>query len=119
MDPQRPLAAELSDDDLQALRLGAELLAHRAAMEAHQRVASYFKRLESELRSTLEERADAAIRGGRRSLTVAVPQLWLDAVPDQADYLLVAEYLGLLVANDRLSAASRELCRALRARDSR
>lgn len=119
MDPQRPLAAELSDDDLQALRLGAEVLAHRAAMEAHQRVASYFRRLESELRGTLERRADTAVRGGRRSLTVAVPQLWLDAVPDQADYLHVAEYLGLLVANERLSAASRELCRALRARDSR
>ena len=119
MDPQRPLVGELSDADLQALRLGAEVLSHRAAIEAHQRVAAYFNRLEAELRRTLAQRADTSLRGRERNQSVTIPQLWLDAVPEPADYLYVAEYLGLLVANDRLSPASRELCRALRARDSR
>lgn len=119
MDPQRPLTGDLPDADLQALRLGAEVLAHRAGLESRQRVAGYFSRLEAVLRDVLADRVAAAARGGDSGQGVIIPQLWLDGLPDEADHRLVAEYLGLLVANERLSAASRDLCRALRARDSR
>jgi hypothetical protein len=103
----------LADADLVALRLGAQVLAHKAELAARARVAAYFELLEKSALAELASRAR-----GIRTVTER-PQPTLAPVADAEDRRLTAEYLGLLVANERLSPELRDLCRALRARDSR
>jgi len=103
----------LADADLVALRLAAQVLAHKAELADRARVAAYFESLE---RSVLAELASRTRRV--RTLTER-PLVTLDSAADAEDRRLAAEYLGLLVANERLSPQVREICRALRARDSR
>lgn len=103
----------LADADLIALRLGAQVLAHKAELADRTVVAAYFGLLE---RSALAELASRT-RGMR---TVAErPQIALSDQADAEDRRLTAEYLGLLVANEHLSPQLRDLCRALRARDGK
>lgn len=124
MDPQIPRLSDLTDADVHALRLGAQVMGHKAELDGRERVAGYFDRLEAALRAEISARADIALRpdvAGRRYVRAisGTPELWADLQADAEDRRLVAEYLDLLIANERLSAALRELCRALRARDSR
>lgn len=101
----------LADADLVALRLGAQVLAHKAELEDRPRVAAYFELLEQSVLAELASRT----RGMR--VETERPEVTLGDVADAEDRRLTAEYLGLLVANERLSPGLRDLCRALRARD--
>ncbi|HSH22063.1 MAG TPA: hypothetical protein VK992_05595 [Candidatus Caenarcaniphilales bacterium] len=112
MDAAVPDFTGLSEGDLEALRLGAQVMSHKAGLEHRSRVADYFAHLEDALKAEMAFRSGAA----RRS---AIPRSGLPGTADAEDRRLVAEYLGLLVANERLSPALRSVCRMLRARDSR
>jgi hypothetical protein len=103
----------LADADLVALRLGAQVLAHKAELAERSLVAAYFELLE---RSVLAELASRT--RGIRAMTER-PAITLPALADAEDRRLTAEYLGLLVANERLSPQLRDLCRALRAGDGK
>lgn len=109
-----PDVAHLSVADLRALRLGAEVLAHRAELDRRGHVGAYFRRLEDAIRGEIARRARPE---DRPSAPPSVVEPGAPAEPD--DRRVVAEYLGFLIANERLAPAVREFCRALRARDSR
>jgi hypothetical protein len=102
-----PEIGRLSEPDLQALRLGAEVMGHKARAENRPLVADYFRRLEDTLR--------ARIAGGDSADGGPLPGV--DPSADTADRALIADYLGLLATNERLSPAVRDVCRQLRARD--
>lgn len=120
MDAGAPALAGLTDDDLEALRLGAQVLAHRAGPVRHPAVAVYFSELEAAVKAEIALRATSPGEPERQAVADRAP-IRLVATPptDAEDRRLVAEYLGLLVANERLSPAVRDACRALRARDTR
>jgi hypothetical protein len=103
----------LADADLVALRLGAQVLAHKAELAERARVATYFELLE---RSVLAEVASRT--RGMRAVTER-QEVSLGDLADAEDRRLIAEYLGLLVSNERLSPELRDLCRALRAQDGK
>jgi hypothetical protein len=101
----------LADADLVALRLGAQVLAHKAELADRGFVAAYFGLIERSVMAELASRTR-----GMRAVTER-PEVTLGDVADAEDRRLTAEYLGLLVANERLSPQLRDLCRVLRARD--
>lgn len=103
----------LADTDLVALRLGAQVLAHKAELADRAHVSAYFELLEQSVLAELASRTR-----GIRAVTQR-PEVALASVADAEDRRLTAEYLGLLVANERLSEQLRDLCRALRARDGK
>lgn len=105
--------------DLQALRLGAQVMKHKAEYAARPRVEVYFKGLQLTVDFELARRkhpsddkplvsvdelplADAGVRAGPA------------AAASLEDRQLAAEYLDILEANDRLSQPVREACRTLR-----
>lgn len=108
-----PDLSRLSTSDLRALRLGAEVMGHKAVRDNRPLVADYFRGLEGTLR--------LRISGGGRSIGDGpahgdgTPVLAPSA--DAADRRLLAEYLDLLAQNERLTPAVRDVCRQLRARD--
>ena len=103
----------LADGDLVALRLGAQVLAHKAELAERVQVAAYFEALEQAVLVELASRTP-----GLRAVS-APPAVGLAPAADAEDRRLTAEYLGLLVANERLSPQLHDLCRALRARDAK
>jgi hypothetical protein len=107
-----PELGRLSDPDLQALRLGAEVMGHKALAENRPLVADYFRRLENTLRARIAG-ADSADDDSEDGGTLP----GVDPSADTADRVLIADYLGLLATNDRLSPELRDVCRQLRARD--
>jgi hypothetical protein len=97
----------LSADDLAALRLSAQVMAHRAALAGLPRVEMFFERLEA------EAEAEAAARSQRGLRADSGINPWLVGGLSSADQVTVAEYLRLLADNTALPAALRDLVRHL------
>ena len=97
----------LSADDLAALRLSAQVMAHRAALAGLPRVEMFFERLEA------EAEAEAAARSqlGARADRAANP--WLAGGLSGTDHATIAEYLELLANNTALPQTLRDLVRRL------
>lgn len=96
----------LDADDLRALRLGAQVLGHRAALEARPRVATLF--------ATLTSGADGALARRGRSDGAWSERITLtfDESSDRPeesveDRRLLVEYVTLLAGNPRLTAGVR------------
>jgi hypothetical protein len=102
------LLGALPTADLHALRLAAQVMRHKAQLDDRPLVADYFASLGDASTGELAERGEAF-----RVLSPA-PQLGLDPAADAEDHRLLAEYLGLLVGNQKLSPALREVSRNLR-----
>lgn len=103
------ILADLADADLLGLRLAAQIMAHKAELEGRAPVAVYFGRLESAVQAELASRLT-----GIRAI-IEQPGLGFDDPPAEEDSRLIAEYLGLLIANEQLSPTLRAACRSLRA----
>jgi hypothetical protein len=108
VDGESTLLGALPTADLHALRLAAQVMRHKAQLDDRPFVADYFARLDDASTGELAERGEAF------RVIAPIPQLGLDARADAEDHRLLAEYLGLLVGNDRLSAALRDVSRNLR-----
>jgi hypothetical protein len=109
--PQSELAS-LPDADLVGLRLAAQVLGHKAELDARPNSAAYFADLQRVIQATLTSRL-----GGIRVIdNDRLPVL--PAGSDAEDRRLVNEYLGLLIANEQLSAELRTVCRSLRTANS-
>lgn len=120
--------------DLQALRLGAQVMGHRAMLAQRPRVESYFARLQFNLETEMSQRNGAPDVSPIVSPIVSPSTLALgarDAGTEAGDpegfalanrlalvedRCLAAEYLDLLGANDGLSDGVRQAVRALRER---
>lgn len=113
-DAERPSAAvdELTAADLAALRLSAQVMAHRADLADRHAVRLFFDSLESAVLAELAGRSQAPdasdVAAGRTA-----PALLFSATLGDGDSRLIGEYLELLAANDRLPAAVRLFCRRL------
>lgn len=109
---QQPAAVDgLTADELAALRLSAQVMAHKADLADRHAVRLFFESLESAVMAELAGRSQAggidAESDPREAAVLTGPGL---AATDGA---LIAEYLELLAANDRLPAAVRLFCRRL------
>jgi len=111
--------SSLDTVDLQALRLGAQVMKQKAEYAARPRVEVYFKGLQLTVDSELARRKSAS---DDKPLVAAaeLPPIGSSDTAAHAraasaeDRRLAAEYLDLLEANDRLSPSVREACRTLR-----
>jgi len=107
------LLANLETADVHALRLAAQVMRHKAELDARPLVADYFDLLGNVCTAELARRGEAL-----RVIPAVLP-LGLDINADAEDRRVLAEYLGLLIGNDRLSAGLRDIGRQLRSRDCR
>jgi len=98
---------ELSTDDLAALRLSAQVMAHRAALAGLPRVEMFFERLEAEADAEAAARAQL----GRRAHVDINP--WQVGGLSGSDQVTIADYLELLAGNAALPATLRDLVRRL------
>ena len=115
MGPLSSLDLDLSTldaDDLRALRLSAQVLGHRAALEARPRVATFFAALTSGAEAALtgRDRHDGAW-SERLTVTLEEP----GDGPDErvADRRLLVESINLLGGNPRLTAEVRAIFQAV------
>ena len=113
MDGDASLLSVMATADLHALRLAAQVMRHKAQLDERPLVADYFERLDVASTGELSTRGDAIL------IIPPVTRLGLDPAADGEDRRLLAEYLGLLVGNERLSPALRQLSRSLRSRHCR
>jgi hypothetical protein len=97
----------LSSDDLAALRLAAQVMAHRAQLADKPRVAMFFDRIEAEVI------AELAARGQRGHRTSSVSNPWRGAGLTEADRAAIAESVEMLAGNGGLSARVRAFARNL------
>lgn len=102
----------LDAEDLRALRLGAQVLGHRAAIEARPQVATFF--------AALTGGADAALarRGRSDGAWSECITLMLGEPGDQLDWSvedrrLLVEYVNLLGGNSRLPDGVRRVFMSL------
>ena len=102
---------ELSADDLSALRLAAQVMAHRAVVAGRPAVVLYFDSLESSL---LAEAAARAQSDGPRHGDATTIVSTIDTAVSIDDRLLIRQYLALLAANDRLPTDVRRVFEVLR-----
>jgi hypothetical protein len=109
-DPKAGLI-DLAADDLAALRLAAQVMAHRAQLAGRPAVALYFDSLEA---SVLAEQAARAQAGDARPRGGASVAITFDATAGIDDRLLIGQYLALLADNGQLPDGVRDLCRSLR-----
>ena len=114
--------------DLQALRLGAQVMGHKAMLAERPRVEGYFSRLLFTLEAEVSQRRgvpDGWPLVSPSTLALGAPDAGPQAGGTEAelpakrlalveDRRVAAEYLDLLGANDSLSDAVREAVRALR-----
>jgi hypothetical protein len=108
--------SELDSVDLASLRLGAQVMSHKAELAARPRVETFFKALQLTVDEELARRkqtdddkplvsvADLPLAGLAPGITPATDE----------DRTLAAEYLDLLHANVRLSEPVRHAVRTLR-----
>lgn len=99
-------------DDLRALRLGVQVVGHRAALESRPHVATFLGMLMSGLDDAIARRSRT---GGAWDGSIS---LQLDEPPNRPgevvpDRELVVEYVELLRANLRLSIGVRAVCESL------
>ena len=99
--------------DLEALRLGAQVMTYKAGLADQPRVEAFF----ASLRIGVDGELASRDRSGRRGALVAVALADPEPLPGatREDALLVQEYLDLLSGNPRLSPAVRDACDAIRA----
>lgn len=106
--------ADMSRQELEALHLAAQVMAHRAALAGLPRVALYFERVEAE---ALAEQA-ASSQLGRRGMDASASRLASVfgevAVTGEIDRTIIREYLDLLVANGGLPKSVRDWLGGLR-----
>jgi hypothetical protein len=107
------LLVPLATADLHALRLAAQVMQHKAQLDDRPHVADYFARLGT------ASTGELATRGEAFRVVPPVTELGLDPAADAEDHRLLAEYLGLLIGNERLSPSLREISRSLRSRHCR
>ena len=114
--------SDLDSIDLQALRLGAQVMEHKAELAEHPRVEFFFKGLQLTVDEELARRKRVPDDKPLIS-AAALPLAGIGADPGgvaptpnptEDDRRLAAEYLDLLGANERLSPSVREACRTLR-----
>jgi hypothetical protein len=102
--------------DLQALRLGAQIMGHKAELAARPRVETFFKGLQM----TVDEELARRKREPDDKPLVSVAELPLAGLAETAvpatpeDRRLTAELLDLLGGNERLSPPVRHAVRTLR-----
>jgi len=104
--------ATLSGDDLAALRLAAQVMAHRAQLAAAPQVALYFESLESGVMAEQAARAQSQ-RPAHDANAAARPRTGialLSPISGMPDVQLANDYLELLSSNDGLSPAVRAYC---------
>lgn len=103
----------LSIDNLGALRLSSQVLAHKAAMAGLPRVAIFFSSVES------EAVVEIAARGQRGQRAEHAADPWRTAPLTPVDRAAIAAYLELLSNNEGLSPAVRDYAaRLLKARSA-
>jgi len=107
------LLSDLATSDLHALRLAAQVMRHKAELDSRPLVADYFARLGNAATGEL------ALRGEALRVIPAPTPLGLAPGADAEDRRVLGEYLTLLVANERLPQALRDVSRQLRTRDCR
>jgi hypothetical protein len=110
---ESPLLADLPTADLHALRLAAQVMRHKAELDDRPLVADYFTRLNAASTGELARRGEAF------RVIPPVIEVTLDPGAEPEDRRVLAEYLGLLIGNERLSVALRDVSRKLRSRDCR
>jgi hypothetical protein len=105
----------LGVEDLEGLRLGAQVLSHRAALEGRPRVADFLAALGrgADEALTKRSRTDGAW-GGSLALVLEEPGDRLDESID--DHRLLIQYLSLLSDNPQLSAGVRSVCGSITTR---
>ena len=101
----------LTPEELGALRLAAQVMAHRAQLAGRPQVGLYFDSLESAVMA--EQASRNQVGSPELSATPAMV-----AMIGADDRRLIGEYLDLLVANKGLSNGVRRFCAGLRARDA-
>lgn len=113
--------SELDQVDLAALRLGAQVMSHRAELAARPRVETFFKALQLTVDEELARRKQTPDGKPLVSVTelpladLPIAGLAPAAAPaTDEDRRLTAEYLDLLGANERLSEPVRHAVRTLR-----
>jgi hypothetical protein len=92
--------------DLHAVRLGAQIMSHKAALERRPRVEGLFAALGVGVDGELARR-DQGPSAGNGSVVLAFAQGDDRPADAREDHRLLGEYLDLLRANPRLSAAVR------------
>lgn len=97
----------LAVNDLDALRLASQVLAHKAALAGLPRVEMFFTSVEA------EATAEAAARGQRGTRGTGSADPWRTAPLTPTDRAAIRAYLELLRDNERLSPALREYVRGL------
>jgi hypothetical protein len=97
----------LAPNDLEALRLASQVLAHKAALAGLARVEMFFASVEAEVT------AEAAARGQRGTRGTDPADPWRTAPLTPTDRAAIRAYLELLRDNERLSPAVREYVRGL------
>jgi hypothetical protein len=97
----------LSADDLAALRLSAQVMAHRAALAGLPRVEMFFERLMAEVDAEAAARAQLA-----RRASVDVNPWQMRGLSD-TDQAAIADYLELLADNAALPDTLRDVVRRL------
>lgn len=110
MDGDGGLLRGLATADLHALRLAAQVMRHKAELDERPLVTDYFVRLDH------ASTGELATRGEALRVIPPTDRLGLDPAAGPEDRRLLAEYLGMLIGNERLSPALRELSRQLRSR---
>ena len=96
----------LEPADLRALRLGAQVMSHKAALEQRPRVGVVFAALSAGVEAELARR-DQACPEGTGSVILPFAEREDRLVEAGEDRRLLGEYLDLLCANAGLSAAVR------------
>jgi hypothetical protein len=97
----------LAANDLEALRLASQVLAHKAALAGMPRVEMFFTSVEA------EATAEVAARGQRGARGDESADPWKTAPLSPTDRAAIRAYLELLRDNERLSPAVREYVRSL------
>jgi hypothetical protein len=105
----------LGTEDLEALRLGAQVLSHRADLEGRSRVATFFSALGrgADEALTRRSRSDGAWTG---ALTIVLDQRADSPGEELEDHRLLTQYLDLLGNNPQLSVGVRAICGSIRGR---
>ena len=107
---------DLDGVDLTSLRLGAQIMSHKAELASRPRVETFFKGLQWKVDEEIARRRrepDTKALIGLGTLPIVTTDA-AASPPTEDDRRLAAEYLEILGANDRLSPSVRDACRTLR-----
>lgn len=102
----------LTTAELAALRLSAQVMAHKAELANSQVARLFFESLEAAAMAEEAGRSQSTPRRADHSEDANVTGL-LRLSANHADRSVVSEYLGVLAANDRLPSAVRLVFRRL------